>query len=206
VLSVNDFDGDGKSDIFWRRTPDGAMVLWPMAGLTVVRTQNAGTLDPAVWSFAGSGDLSGDGVADILWRDNAGNFYGWISGFSRNSINYFILSQGALPNPGLEWQVAAIADMNGDGKADIVFRRTTDGANYLWRMNGLAIASQASLPAVGLEWSLALVGDLNGDGMNDIVFRRNDGVNYVWLMNDAAIANQGSLPPIDNSWAIVKPK
>ncbi|MBX3716686.1 MAG: VCBS repeat-containing protein [Burkholderiales bacterium] len=206
VLSVNDFDGDGKADIFWRRTGDGALVLWPMAGLSVVRTQQAGSLDPAVWSFAGSGDLNGDGIADILWRDTGGAFYGWVSGNSRFSTNYFIASQGALPNPGLEWQVAAIADLGGDGKADIVFRRTTDGANYLWRMNGLSIASQAALPAVGLEWSLALVGDLDGDARNDFIFRRTDGVNYAWLMNDATIADQGTLPAIDASWAIVKPK
>jgi alpha-tubulin suppressor-like RCC1 family protein len=206
VLSVNDFDGDGKADIFWRRTGDGALVLWPMSGLSVTRTQQAGSLDPAVWSFAGSGDLNGDGFADILWRDNGGAFYGWISGNSRFTTNYNILSQGALPNPGIEWQVAAIADMNGDGKADLVFRRTTDGANYLWRMNGLAIASQAALPFVGTEWSLALVGDLDGDGRNDFVFRRTDGANYAWLMNDAVIADQGALPSIDTSWAIVKPK
>jgi hypothetical protein len=30
-----DFDGDGKSDILWRRTPSGTVAIWLMDGLTI---------------------------------------------------------------------------------------------------------------------------------------------------------------------------
>jgi len=207
ILAVNDFTGEGSADILLRRASDGAMVIWQMAGLSLARVINAGTLSAATWSLAASGDLNGDGRADMLWRDAAGGFYAWITG-TPNSItgSLSLLDQGALPNPGLEWTVAAAADVDGDGKADIVFRRPSDGANYLWRMNGKALASQAALPFVGPEWSIATVGDFNGDGRNDLFFRRGDGVNYLWLMNDATIIDQGTLPSVGPTWSVVSPK
>jgi uncharacterized protein (DUF2141 family) len=209
VLAMNDFTGDGRADILWRNA-DGAIAVWEMFGTTIGRSLSMGALSPATWALAATGDFNGDGRADIVWRDTAGNPYAWITGENQGlyggSTALPLLDQGALPNPGAEWTIAAAADIDRDGKADVVFRRTTDGANYLWRMNGKAIASQASLPAVGTEWAIALVGDFNGDGMNDILFRRNDGVNYVWLMNDATIVDQGTLPAVDASWAVVKPR
>jgi alpha-tubulin suppressor-like RCC1 family protein len=207
VLAVNDFTGDGASDILLRRSGDGALVIWQVAGLSLARVVTAGALPADTWSLAASGDFNGDGRADMLWRDTAGGFYAWITGLGGMNSNVLALTdQGALPNPGLEWTVAAASDIDGDGKADIVFRRPSDGANYLWRMNGKAIASQAALPFVGPEWSIATVGDFNGDGRNDLFFRRTDGVNYVWLMNDATIVDQGTLPSVGPTWSVVAPK
>jgi hypothetical protein len=207
VLAVNDFTGEGGADILLRRDGDGALVIWQMAGLSLARVVNAGSLPPATWSLAATGDLDGDGRADLLWRDSAGGFYVWITGLGAFNTNDLSLTdQGALPNPGLEWSVAAMADMDGDGKADILFRRASDGVNYLWRMNGKAIASQAGIGAVGPEWSIALVGDFNGDGRNDLFFRRTDGVNYIWLMNDTTIVDQGTLPAAGTTWSVLKPR
>jgi len=209
VLAVNDFTGDGRADILWRNA-DGAIAVWEMYGIAIGRALSMGSLSPATWTLAATGDLNGDGRADIVWRDTSGNPYAWITGVNQGIFGggstLPLTDQGALPNPGLEWAIVAAADIDRDGKADLVFRRASDGANYLWRMNGKAIASQAALPFVGPEWSIALVGDFDGDGMNDILFRRNDGVNYVWLMNDATIVDQGTLPAIDASWTVVKPK
>jgi alpha-tubulin suppressor-like RCC1 family protein len=209
VLAVNDFTGDGRADILWRNA-DGSIAVWEMYGTAIGRALAMGNLSPGTWSLAATGDLNGDGRADLVWRDTAGNPYVWITG-ENNGIfgggsTLPLADQGALPNPGEEWTIVAAADIDRDGKADLVFRRPSDGANYLWRMNGKAIASQAALPFVGPEWSIASVGDFDGDGMNDILFRRNDGVNYVWLMNDATIVDQGTLPPVDATWTVVKPK
>jgi hypothetical protein len=207
VLAVNDFTGEGGADILLRRDSDGAVLIWQVAGLSLARVVTAGTVPAATWSLAATGDFNGDGRADILWRDTAGGFYAWITGTGGFNSNVLSLTdQGALPNPGLEWTVAAAADMDGDGKADIVFRRPSDGVNYLWRMDGKVIASQAGLGAVGPEWTIALVGDFNGDGRNDLFFRRNDGVNYVWLMNDTTIVDQGALPTVGATWSIHKPR
>jgi hypothetical protein len=55
----------------------------------------------------------------------------------------------------LEVTKAAVADFNGDGKADLVLRHT-DGTVQAWLMNGTAVL---------------LAGDLNGDSKADMLWQ-----------------------------------
>jgi hypothetical protein len=50
--------------------------------------------------------------------------------------------------PGADWKVARVADFQGDGKADIMWRNSTSGANSQWLMNGPVIALSSSLTPV----------------------------------------------------------
>jgi hypothetical protein len=47
-----------------------------------------------------------------------------------------IASSTYLPPISTAWQVRQLADFNGDGKADILWRETASGSSYLWLMNG----------------------------------------------------------------------
>ena len=60
-------------------------------------------------------------------------------------------------------------DANGDGRADIIFRRTTDGTVYIWLMNGGTIASQGVISNPGAQWLIADLADMDGDGKPDMV-------------------------------------
>src|SRR5438552_18913804 len=46
------------------------------------------------------------------------------------------------------WQVQGIGDFDGDGKADILWRNSSTGENYVYFMNGWAIVSRGSLDTV----------------------------------------------------------
>ena len=43
------------------------------------------------------------------------------------------------------WSVTHMADTNGDGKSDLLWRRASDGATALWLMNGLTPSSSTFL-------------------------------------------------------------
>ena len=90
-------------------------------------------------------------------------------------------------------------DLNGDGKADIVWRNAS-GEVYIWLMNGLSILSQGSLGVIGNDWQIAGVGDFNGDGKADIVWRNASQV-YISLMNGMSILGQG-VYSVGNDWYI----
>ena len=66
-----------------------------------------------------------------------------------------IASEGYTRNVPLAWTVAAVADFNGDGKADILWRNTATGDNYIYFMNGLTIASEGYTRNVPLAWTVA---------------------------------------------------
>src|SRR5262249_16368548 len=77
-------------------------------------------------------------------------------------------------------------DLNGDGKADILWRHTS-GAVFEWFLNGTAIGGTGSLGSVAADWSIAGVGDFNGDGKADILWRHISGVFYEWLMDGFSV-------------------
>ncbi len=225
VVGIGDFNGDGKSDILWRRT-DGTNYVWHVNGAViaggVLQISSQGLLPgvPTDWSVAGVGDFNGDGKSDIFWRRTDGTNYVWhVDGSVITGGVLSIASQGLLPGVDASWSVVGTGDYNADGKSDIFFRRA-DGTNYVWHVNGavitggvLQIASQGLLPNVDASWTVAGQSDYNGDGRSDVLWRRNDGTNYVWHVDGKlisggvlSIVSQGLLPSVDTTWSVINPR
>ena len=61
----------------WRNASTGAVYQWQMNGLAISGQGSMPTV-PANWMIAGIGDVNGDGIADILWRESGGLNYLWI--------------------------------------------------------------------------------------------------------------------------------
>jgi len=72
----------------------------------------------------------------------------------------------------LEWQIAGAGDRDGDGKADLLWRRPTTGHRAVWFMNG-GVMSGASFYDVPASWELVNAGDFDGNGVPDIVWMNN---------------------------------
>jgi hypothetical protein len=84
-------------------------------------------------------------------------------------------------------------DLNGDGKADIVWRDTSTGDVAGWLGNGLALGPTGVIAAgVPAEWVIKGVGDLSGDGKADLVWRNTStGDVGGWLMNGLTLGPTG---------------
>ena len=200
----SDFDGDGKADILWRNISTGENYIWLMNGLSTASQGSVNVVDPASgWQVQGIGDFDGDGKADILWRNSStGENYIWLMNglgtASQGSVNFV--------DPASGWQVQGVGDFDGDGKADILWRNTSTGENYIYLMNGLTIARPGSINSVSDQaWQVKGIGDFNGDGKADILWRNSStGENYIWLMNGLSTASQGSVNFVDpaSGWQV----
>ena len=171
-------------------------VHFGMAG--TINIVNAPMAAARVWS-----DFDGDGRADILWRNiSTGENYIWLmnglSTASQGSVNFV--------DPASGWQVQGIGDFDGDGKADILWRNTSTGENYIYLMNGLTIARPGSINSLSDQaWQVQGIGDFDGDGKADILWRNiSTGENYIWLMNGLSTASQGSVNFVDpaSGWQV----
>ena len=138
-------------------------------------------------------DLTGNGVADLVWESADGVAIAWIDG-----------------NPGLArrlgggggWRLAATGDFDGDGVSDLAWRSPA-GEYVLWLMEPTGGTSTQRLLGGGGGWSLEATGDYDGDGKTDLVWRNDgNGVNVMWLMNDGVATRQTVLGG-DHDWRLV---
>jgi hypothetical protein len=72
ATGVGDINGDGQCDILWERVSPHSAYIWVMMpGGTGVASQGTIAAEAANWSPRGAGDYDGDGLEDLLWRDQA---------------------------------------------------------------------------------------------------------------------------------------
>ncbi|WP_354114716.1 VCBS repeat-containing protein [Bradyrhizobium sp. RT3a] len=85
VAGVNDFNGDGTSDMLWRHD-NGRLAVWTMgsAGGNQILAGNGIASSPdKSWHVADTRNYNGDGTADILWQNGNGiGFAGFQEGSS----------------------------------------------------------------------------------------------------------------------------
>ena len=182
-----DFNGDGKSDVIWRKSTTGEDAMWLMNGVTISSPVLLPQVSDTNWKMAGVGDFDGDGKADVIWLNNAtGQVAIWL-------MNGTTLSSAALVTTvsDTNYKIAGVGDFNGDGKADVMWRNQSTGAVVVWLMNGTTINSGALLATVAdTNYNIVGVGDFNGDGKADLFWRNSaTGVDVVWLLNGLSIAS-----------------
>jgi hypothetical protein len=154
IVGVGDFNRDGKPDLAWQHTGDGALAVWQMNGATVTDTLSVvpDRVTDLLWKVVGVGDFNNDGTSDLLWRHHGtGEMGAWLmNGLSR--IIHAPLSPIFVPDQG--WKVGGVADVNGDGKTDLVWQHT-NGSILIWYMNGTSRASTGTVPTiVPLGWQI----------------------------------------------------
>jgi hypothetical protein len=94
-------------------------------------------------------------------------------------------------------------DFDGDGKADLVWRKPGPGDTWLWLMNGNVSTSSQPLAALADPWTVAATGDFDGDGKADIIWRNTSaGDTWMWLMNGAVVLNHLPLEFVGPAWTI----
>jgi len=145
-VAPNDFNGDGHSDILWKKD-DGKYII-----LTMDESGETGMIplspNTATWSVEGVGDFNGDGKADILWRVDNGRYLIWTMDASGKIGDI-------LPSPiTAAWSAEEVGDFNGDGKADILWKKN-NGEYIVFTMDESGETGIIRLPAGRAAWNVA---------------------------------------------------
>lgn len=183
-IVVADVNGDGIPDLLVARTIDQGLAQDPgLASVYLGASSSPGTYQPGTdYPTTGSNPsgiaavaLSGSGTVDLV-VSNFGS--GTASLFMHDPANpgkYLAattLTTGGQPN-----QVVA-ADIDGDGKPDLVFADLSASGNAIVLIQSATAVGTFATPlnlSTGAMTSSVAVGDLNGDGHPDIVTANFDG-------------------------------
>ena len=138
-VAVADMNGDGKPDLL---VADNCIGIGPCAkgrtaGVGVLLGNGDGTFKPAVTHSSGSGspiysiavaDVNSDGKLDLLlpnaWDATVGVLLGNGDGTFQTAVTY---GSGGVPSA--QFEAVAVADVNGDGKPDLIVTSDSAGLN-----------------------------------------------------------------------------
>jgi hypothetical protein len=184
-----DYDGDGKTDFtLVRSTTDG--LIWYILG-SVSNTVRAVRFGTAVAQTGLTGtavfpgaDFTGDGRDEliVLNRNTAGTIVNYYIGDSITGAGVITRSFG---NYNTDFSLAP-DDYTGDGRADFVAVRETQGANAVWYI-GNSQNTTVTATSFGLadpaftDLDLPVRGDFDGDGRHDICVWRESNQTFYFV-------------------------
>jgi hypothetical protein len=209
-VAITDVNGDGNPDLLVATNYlvcHGGLCT-PTGAVGVLLGNGKGTFQSAVIYDSGGrypyslvvDDLNGDGKLDVVtansWSGTAGVLLGNGDGTFRVAVTY---SSGEGTNGG-QISSVAVADVNHDGRPDLLLSTESAGANgnnggvvtaFLGNGDG-TFQSAVSYASGGYLTIGVAVGDVNGDGRPDVV-----------LANGCTYNGQGCGGPLNNIRGIV---
>jgi hypothetical protein len=188
-IAVGDVTGDGRPDVIVANAASGM--------ISVLAGNASGTLDAAVvYPSGGSSpvalavaDLNRDGRQDVVVANGSSPYE--VSVLTGNAAG--ALDAAVSYAAGGNWPVSiAIADLNGDGRPDVIVanKNPVDTVSVLAGNAAGTLEAVASYASDGFGPYAVGIGDLNGDGRPDAVATSGNALGGAWVV--AVLLNQYS--------------
>lgn len=194
AIAIVDVDGDGAPDLITanRGTSDVSVSLNNGTGtFGAIRSFDVSDTNPVVPDTnprapLAVADLNGDCAVDIAVANE-------------NSTVTVLINQ-ILP------QACPSHDVNGDSKADLIWRNDTTGRVNLWLLDGTRLIDVGSPGTVAdQQWQIVGIGDTDDNRTADLIWRNSaTGRVNIWLLNGTTRMDVGSPGTVPNlQWQVV---
>ena len=216
VEGIADFNRDGHTDLLVRneRTGDNAALYMGGDKGSEVQGRDGITGIGSDWEIKGVSDFDNDEQADILWRNRStGEHVVWYMGGSGGAS---VDAREQISSPGRQWSAEGLADFDGDGRSDVLWRNEDSGENLVWYLKGDKGTERKDSERVETfrdgGWTLRGAGDLDQDGAIELLWHHSSsGDSTLWQMRGEKgtqvearsrfSGKQGDWMPVVTGWA-----
>jgi len=144
IVALVDFDGDKQKDFLWFNTATGESAVWYMdfrrKGDELLRGEmlfnpNAG--GSIRWKLRTAGDLTGDGVPEVIWQSTEDGEVAVWNGLGQGGkppTSFYTLD--GSKKAGIHWVVGAVIDLNQDGRAELGLWNDVSFQVAYWEVSG----------------------------------------------------------------------
>lgn len=206
VAGTGDVNRDGHTDILFRHKTEGWLAVWFLQNNTVLRSAYLSiNRNDVAWKVHGLGDANGDGYADVIFQHDDGRLAVWfLQGTTVLSTQ--LLSIPRQTNP--LWRISALNDVNGDGRADLVWH-SADGWLATWLLNGTQVITTQFFSINRMQdtnWKLVTAGRIDNTSPAALVWQHRDGWLAFWYVNGTTVLSTLYMNPNrinDPNWRIV---
>ncbi|MEZ4663480.1 MAG: CHAT domain-containing protein [Caldilineaceae bacterium] len=214
---VGDVDGDGRSDLIWNKTSPAINRIYvglaaePGTFKLLMHQDHGGTQWQEFKTLVG--DVNGDGRDDLIWNETSAAHNRVYVGLAQGNDNFHLLDFQDMPYPSWADYKTLVGDVNGDGKADLIWNKTGADKN---RMYAGISNGDGTFNLVGPQdhgggdwhWFKTCALDVNGDGRTDLVWNETTGEHnriYVGLAaGDGTFRLSNYFQPDGRGWATYK--
>ncbi len=164
-ITAADVNGDGKVDLISANSGNNTLSVLTNDGRGGFVLASSPAVGSEPWSVAAA-DVNGDGKVDLI-SANFGDGDNTLSVLTNNGSGGFVLASS--PAVGDNPQSVVAADVNGDGKVDLISANYGNNTLSVLTNNGSGGFVLASSPVVGSGPSSVVATDVNGDGKVDLI-------------------------------------
>jgi hypothetical protein len=188
TIATGDMNGDGIPDLVELSTDDSTVNVVTVdaeGDFTLLPPRSFADIDQM--SSLAIADVDGDGLPDVIISDGSGSAAG--VRVLLNDGHGDLAADVSYPSEtgaGVGPVSVSVADINGDGKPDLVTANGRDGTVSVLMNNGDGTFAVPVSYAAGTDPVAVAVGDLNGDGLPDLVVADAAGNSVQILLNDGA--------------------
>ncbi len=174
-----DLDGDGVTDVVFRKASSGSVNIFLLNTDGSVDQQGGFASPGSDWVIRGLGRNDSGDTDDIFWQNTttAAIKVWYMNGTSRSGTAIV----GTQTNT--NWGVVGVGDLDNDQRADLVHVRSDNNNVAVWVLDGADI-SESSTYSGDSDLDFAGIGEFSGDENGDIVWQ-GDGSVFAWPMDGA---------------------
>jgi len=198
-----DVNNDGKPDLITANNSGKSLTVLTNdgnGGFVLASTLSLGS--PSAPYSVAAADFNGDGRLDLVCANSqSASFTVWTNSGGGIFVSNVSFSVGTPQMTVPQW--VTTADVNGDGKPDIIGACNNSGTYlFLWTNNGAGGFVSVPMPYISSGISCVVAADVNGDGKPDLVVLSSQ---VIVLTNNGSggFALSGSYPVGATPYAVV---